>query len=159
MQKNLTRKTTKALRYLDRKVPIDTQCVEVILQNYDATVTETLIAWTIPDLAKGTKVCNWAVEKSNFGHLKFIDLPNIPKDACIELLIGTNYPDMFIPHKYKQGKPGQPFAVKTKFGWTVIGGKPHCDMKKSRHDFRSYRTLYANMGFNISPYADDRHEA
>ena len=150
--KKLTRKTTKALRYLDRKVPIDTRCVEVILQNSDATVTETLICWTIPDLAVGTRVCNWAVQKDHFPHLKHLDLPNIPKDARIELLIGTNYPDMFIPLKYKKGKPGNPFAVKTKFGWTILGAKLDKSVPRNRHDLGSYRTWFADMGYCIAPY-------
>lgn len=149
--KQLTPKSTKSLRYLDRSCPITTQCVEVNLQNTNASVSMTLIAWTIPNLSESTHVRNWNTEKSRFKHLANLDFPRIAKHSRIELLIGTNYPDMFVPYKYRKGKPGEPVAIKTLFGWTVIGGKSCTEIDMAvRNEF--FTSIYSNMGFNITTF-------
>eukprot|EP00112_Aurelia_sp_Birch-Aquarium-sp1_P005483 Seg1622.10 transcript_id=Seg1622.10/GoldUCD/mRNA.D3Y31 product="hypothetical protein" pseudo=true protein_id=Seg1622.10/GoldUCD/D3Y31 len=54
-------------------------------------------------------------------HLQDIKLPRELKDAKISLLIGVNIPEALEPEEVRRGKNGGPYAVKTKFGWTLNG--------------------------------------
>jgi len=36
-------------------------------------------------------------------------------------LIGVDAPEALQPEEIRKGEKGGPFAVKTKFGWTLIG--------------------------------------
>jgi transposase InsO family protein len=50
-------------------------------------------------------------------HLRGIDLPQV--DAPIEILIGNNIPDAYIPLDTKTGPSDSPFATKTRLGWVI----------------------------------------
>ena len=45
-------------------------------------------------------------------------------DIPVGLLIGGDCPQAIFPKESVEGPTGEPFAVKTMFGWTLCGGKP-----------------------------------
>ena len=58
---------------------------------------------------------------NDFEHLREINLPE-PSTNGIDILIGSDYADVIETQTdIKRGKPGEPIAIKTLFGWTVSG--------------------------------------
>jgi hypothetical protein len=56
-----------------------------------------------------------------FEHLREVNLPTL-SDGEIDLLIGSDYADIIETQMdVKRGKPGEPIAIKTLFGWTITG--------------------------------------
>ena len=54
-----------------------------------------------------------------YPHLRGIPLP--PKGVRVEILIGQDNSEAFIPLEVRKGKPGEPYAVKTILGWAMNG--------------------------------------
>ena len=119
----LTTKGTQFIKYLDRKVPVTTQLVRILITDLAKEARFTIDAWTIPNLSKGTRAVDWSEEKKNWPHLEHIDFPKLPEDKRINFLIGNTYSDFFVPLEFVRGPEYmQPLGVKTPYGWTVLGG-------------------------------------
>ena len=58
-----------------------------------------------------------------FPHLQGIELHEL-EDTTVGLLISSNYAKFIFGKDVKVGEDDEPIAVKTGFGWTVIGPKP-----------------------------------
>lgn len=67
---------------------------------------------TVDDIPVQSDVERWF-------YLKDIDLPCI--DADIELLIGSDVPELLEPHEVQRSEDGGPYAVRTLLGWTING--------------------------------------
>ena len=70
------------------------------------------------NISANTLVTNDEIHK--WKHLRGIKLPEVDK-LQIQLLIGQDYGSLFFPEKTVEGKFGEPYAVKTIFGWTIHG--------------------------------------
>ena len=46
------------------------------------------------------------------------------------MLIGADLPQLLIHKEYKAGNEKEPYAVRTKLGWVLIGGKS-CTLQQS----------------------------
>ena len=57
---------------------------------------------------------------ARWSHLKGLPLHHAPSDEVM-LLIGQDYPDALIPLATVPRRKGEPYAVKTRLGWTVNG--------------------------------------
>ena len=72
---------------------------------------------------KKLPVCKQDVPKvedfRRWPHLDDIDMHDLQSD--VGLMIGSNVPEAIEPWNVLHGRPGDPFAVKTKLGWTVWG--------------------------------------
>ena len=55
-----------------------------------------------------------------FTHLDDIDLHGVDSSK-IEILIGVDVAEAFIPKEVRRGRRDQPLAIKTIFGWTLLG--------------------------------------
>jgi hypothetical protein len=119
----LTPKGKQFIKYLDRKVPVNTQLVRVLITDLTRGARFNMDAWTIPNLSKGTRAVDWSNEKKVWPHLLHIDFPELPEDKRINFLIGHIYSDFFVPLEFARGPEFmQPLGVKTPYGWTVLGG-------------------------------------
>ena len=57
---------------------------------------------------------------TGFPHLRGLDYHH-PKDAMADLLIGQDNAEALIPFEVRRGNEGEPFAVRTRFGWSMNG--------------------------------------
>jgi hypothetical protein len=60
----------------------------------------------------------------NWPHLAGIDYSagvNMKDIRDIKLLIGADVPECHIQEDSRVGKPGQPYAIKTVLGWSILG--------------------------------------
>ena len=61
-----------------------------------------------------------SVDVENYPHLQDIPL-NINNDSTVQILIGQDNAEALIPLETRRGKKGDPFAVRTLFGWSMNG--------------------------------------
>ena len=59
-------------------------------------------------------------ELQNWPHLSGVDIPT-QQDGTVMLLIGVDNPEVFWTIDERHGKRGQPYAIKTVLGWSLIG--------------------------------------
>ena len=60
--------------------------------------------------------------KKEYPYLKEVDLPSLhPTD--VTLLIGSDFPNLLVNSDFKCGTEYEPYAVKMKLGWVLMGGK------------------------------------
>ena len=58
-------------------------------------------------------------ELNTWSHLKGLHLPKL--SSAVRLLIGMDNPQLFWTLEKRRGEPGQPFAVRTRLGWSLVG--------------------------------------
>ena len=58
-----------------------------------------------------------------YNHLREV-APNLNPNIHVDLLIGQDNSEALIPLQVLRGKPGEPFAVRTLFGWGLNGRSP-----------------------------------
>ena len=61
----------------------------------------------------------------------------------VSLIIGADFPELQIHFDFRQGDPCEPYAVKTKLGWTIMGGKNKSSQLNSNN---------INTSFNIEQF-------
>jgi hypothetical protein len=118
----------RTIHLLDCKTKIKSYLVDVQLTSADGLLSQTITAWTVKDLTKNTGVVDWSVEKQNFPHLRKIPFPPLPKEAAIQLLIGTDNVSLFTPDTPVRSEDGTgPIAYKIPLGWTCLGPSSNPD--------------------------------
>ena len=80
----------------------------------------------------------------NWNHLRPIasQIPEYRDDIDIGLLIGNNCVQAIKPHDVIPGKPQDPYAIKTVFGWGVIGATSH--LERDERDESDGTSLYCH---------------
>ena len=81
---------------------------------------------------------NSAIQAWN--HLKDIKFPLLMDDTSsqVSLLIGQDAPDALLPIEVRQGKSGQPYAMRTRLGWTLNGPFPAASQAKEADSLCNY---------------------
>jgi hypothetical protein len=59
------------------------------------------------------------VDKSKFPHLKDLPIPDVSSD--VDILVGQDHCEVLIPMETRQGRKGQPYAMRTLLGWSICG--------------------------------------
>ena len=72
-------------------------------------------------------VPRYDINAKMYAHLA--DLPIAPGNKHVDILIGQDYAEALIPLEVRQGSRGEPFAVRTKLGWSVNGPAHHVSSK------------------------------
>lgn len=62
-----------------------------------------------------------SIATGDFPHLEDLDLSANMNCSRVDLLIGQDFADILIPLDSRKGRPGEPFAVRYRFGWTLNG--------------------------------------
>jgi hypothetical protein len=136
----------RIVHLVDRVVKVEGESylVEFMISAVDDLVCQTLHAWTVPDLAAKTGVVDWSERKKDFPHLKDVDFPSLPENPQIQILIGIDYPHLFVPKKVvaNKARPLDPVAFRTPLGWTCIGRskQPWCP-KENKMEVVSYTDI------------------
>ena len=67
---------------------------------------------------------------NRFAHLKGIPFSSIPR-ATVTLLIGADSPELFCVREVRKGMRGQPIAINTPLGWSLLG--PSLSLSKTKN--------------------------
>jgi hypothetical protein len=82
-------------------------------------MTDVCVVDTIPVSTQPVDVGSYA-HFSEIGPLPAYEIDKV----SVDLLIGQDNAEALLPLEVKRGKPGEPFAVRTLFGWAVYGQAP-----------------------------------
>ena len=77
-------------------------------------------AWAVPNLNIRHHSYNIKSLKETYTYLKDINLPNI-EPTEVTLVIGADFPELVLHEKHIADKSGEPYAIKTKLGWVLMG--------------------------------------
>ena len=107
--------------------------------------TETLCAG-FKNLLAFTKLPHSTYTKK-YSHLQNLNLADSRASCDIDLLIGSGYYWDLVTGKVKTGKPGEPVAVETVFGWILNGpvANKFVDSSTNLNIFRISHALFLNL--------------
>lgn len=77
-------------------------------------------AWTVPKLNVPSQRLVKENVRRTWTHLEDLDIPAVSSDQ-IGLLIGVQVTQAMIQYEHRRGPKGQPYAVRTDFGWAFAG--------------------------------------
>ena len=72
-------------------------------------------------------------------------LPKEREEQKVNLLIGLDVPETLQPEEIRKGQQGGPFAVRTKFGWTLNG-------PLQRNETKSKQCYLSNVMCSDDPF-------
>ena len=85
--------------------------------------THHMTVYTHPNIDAGTKVYNYQVLKLAYPHLSVLSEETL-KLKDVKMILGQNCYHIHRAVEYKSCTNGEPWAVKTKLGWTLCGPLP-----------------------------------
>jgi len=111
----------------------------LIVESMDSTTTITLPkVWAVESLNISADSIPTLDDIVRWPHLQDVDVSLTPANRDVRLLIGCNVPDAFFVLDQRKGSPGEPYGVRTPFGWTVFGpNDPICRHQSSNVFFAS----------------------
>ncbi|XP_058456562.1 uncharacterized protein LOC131433959 [Malaya genurostris] len=78
---------------------------------------------TVKELQLPYQTLNLEQLQTEYNYLKRVPVQSY-RDVRPRLLIGVQHANATLVRKSREGKPGDPIAVKTNLGWTIYGGAP-----------------------------------
>ena len=85
--------------------------------------THLMTVYTHPNIDVGSKIYDYRDLKHAYPHLSVLSEETL-KLRDVKMILGQNCYLIHRPEKYKSGTNGEPWAVKTKLGWTLCGQLP-----------------------------------
>jgi len=95
-------------------------CALTVSDVYDTHTVHIPLAFSRDSLPIREENIATADDLSAWPHLKGIDLPRAHASE-VELLIGQDSPECIVPQTVISGKSNEPYAIRTKLGWTLNG--------------------------------------
>ena len=104
----------------------------------------TVEAWTLNEMCQGLSIPDWNQHKVKWQHLRNIPFPKAPGRKTIDILIGSDHPELTLALTECYGPIGAPVARKTPLGWTCVGRLPALSSAQRIAYARTFRiqTLY-----------------
>jgi hypothetical protein len=106
---------------ISSEVTTPSQKAEITIQSLDGKFQRQIEVWTMPEMCNSLQIVNWGKLKDEFRHLSEIPFPKNPGSKTVDLLLGSDYPELGICIEERVGEPGDPIARKTPLGWTCVG--------------------------------------
>ena len=78
----------------------------------------------------------------DFPHLTDLDIPEVDSED-VTILLGANVLEAILQHDVRRGRPGQPVAILTAFGWTLAGSVKSIVKPERLHVMHVRRVLNA----------------
>jgi hypothetical protein len=69
----------------------------------------------------GIQIPNWCRRKTEWTHLEDIIFHQNQGRKTVDLIIGSDHPELTLALEERMGNPGEPIARKTPLGWTCTG--------------------------------------
>ena len=87
----------------------------------DGGFVEEIQAWTLPVICKDLEMVDWEAEKGKWSHLREIEFQRPAETRVVDLLIGSDYPQLHEVLERRSGSPRTPVAERTPLGWVCVG--------------------------------------
>jgi hypothetical protein len=96
---------------------VESGLVSMVIESLDGGIRRKIGATrTLPSLCNDMSIVDWRKQKKKWTHLTEIDFPRVPGYSTIDILIGSDHPELEVI-----GNPGEPIARLTPLGWTCVG--------------------------------------
>jgi hypothetical protein len=76
--------------------------------------------WSVEKLPISLESCPTNADVGKWRHLEGIIIPEI-SSAQVEMLIGSDTPEAFWVEEQRRGNRGEPYAIRSVLGWTIVG--------------------------------------
>ncbi|KAJ8043465.1 hypothetical protein HOLleu_10558 [Holothuria leucospilota] len=110
------------LRTLNKSGPQRSEAVGLSLSSESGETLELSAVYVVDEIpVKSTRI-----ETACYPHLDGLGpMPAYQTDSLmVDLLIGQDNAEALVPLEVRRGKPGEPYAIRTLFGWCVNGQSP-----------------------------------
>ena len=124
----------------DSCVPLKSKKVTLTIKSLDGKTQSNIEAWTLQEMCQGLSIPDWNQHKIKWDHLKNITFPKAPGRNTIDILIGSDHPELSLALSECYGPIGAPVARKTPLGWTCVGRLPALPSAKRIAFARTFRT-------------------
>ena len=105
-----------------KSITTNTKVVNFTLYSLDGTESLSMSnVFVVEEIPFAYSHCR---DLSGYSHLSDVPLASVRPPTKVELLIGQDNSEAFVPLRVLKGQPGDPFAVLTKFGWCLNGVFP-----------------------------------
>ena len=78
-------------------------------------------AWTLPVICEDLDLINWEADKQRWSQLMEIDFKKPADPGVVDLLIGSDYPELHEVWERRSGPPQTLVAERTPLGWVCVG--------------------------------------
>ncbi len=111
--------------------------VALTVESLDGNIRVRLGCRILDHLCDGLRPQNWSDKKGRWSHLAGIEFPRIDGSKTVDIVIGSDHPELTMSLEEVLGQPGEPVARLTPLGWTCTG---MVEMLQSQDD-GSYYTI------------------
>ena len=87
----------------------------------DGKIVAKIKTWTLPVVCDDLEMINWEVDRGTWPHLQDIDFKKPAGSGVVDLLIGSDYPELHEVLERRIGLPLTPVAERTPLGWVCVG--------------------------------------
>ena len=98
---------------------LTTKHANIMIKDAEEGPLHKLHVCTLPEVCNQLEVIQWTREKGQWGHLR--DLPFQETGTEIDLLIGSDHPELHAVLERRSADAGSPVAERTPLGWTCVG--------------------------------------
>jgi len=88
----------------------------------------------------------------DFPHLTDLDIQEVDSED-VTILLGANVLEAILQHDVRRGRPGQPVAILTTFGWTLAGSVKSIVKPERLHVMQVHRV--PNVKESLSKQVED----
>ena len=115
--------------------------------------------WTLKKIPISLDSLPSTDQVAKYDHLSDISVPKL-KSKDVMLLIGSDVPDISVPLEVRRGKQGEPCAIRSPLGWSIVG--PFCQSTSApaRVNYQKTDILQTGLGQTRQPESTwpKRHE-
>ena len=140
-----TEKETLRLTTLTKNcIYLKSKKASLTIKSFNGETQFTVEAWTLNEMCHDLSIPDWNQHKTKWAHLKNIPFPKATGRKTIDILIGSDHPELTLALTKCYGPIGAPVARKTPLEWTCVGHLPALSSAKRIAYARTFRiqTLY-----------------
>ncbi|XP_032229033.2 uncharacterized protein LOC116612438 [Nematostella vectensis] len=118
----------------DTKVIVKSKAVSIEVSSVEGGTKRKMTVWTMNELCSGMPIPDWSRHQERWEHLKGLPFHKVPGRKTVDILMGSDHPELALALEERVGEPGEPVARKTPQGWTCIGRVPEYSNRLVRED-------------------------
>ena len=101
-------------------IPPKSKKVSLTIKSPNGENQSTAEAWTLNEMCQGLSIPDWNRHKVKWGHLKKIPFPKAPGKKIIDILIGSDHPELTLALKECYGPIGAQYQEKRRWDGPVL---------------------------------------
>jgi hypothetical protein len=112
--------------------------VSISIESLDGTTRSQIGVRTLEALCEGLHSPDWRKLQENWKQLRGIEFPKIAGHKKVDIVVGSDHPELMLSLEERTGNIGEPTARRTPLGWTCIGPFAPADSTSFSHFAKTY---------------------